>query len=215
MNTDPNWTMWLYGSRARGDWDISSDDDYLLIADSSPRELQQKPALVSHYTWDEVRHMIEYGSLFLHHVKHEAVHVRSGNEGKEHFLDLLERLPNYTRAQRDIQAFRLALQDVATSLASGGQRYLEAASLAATLRHMCILGCHLTGPTVFGRLSAYEELTKRLALAGPSQGFDQLYKYRLFMDGRRDMPSTPSDLFFSNWLTLARTVLNRIERYVS
>ena len=71
----------LYGSQARGDADSISDVDVLVAGTTAPLadeiaallpEGVEGPLHASHYTWNELKAMSRYGSLFLHHVAAEA-----------------------------------------------------------------------------------------------------------------------------------------------
>ena len=69
-----SYSVWLYGSRSRGDFDDHSDVDVLVVTDPGNREMTfdlsmySRTPTVSHYLWNEIERMAEYGSLFLRHV---------------------------------------------------------------------------------------------------------------------------------------------------
>ena len=87
----PGQTMWLYGSHARGQVDPLSDQDVLVVSDvaiefeclQSISPITLHGASVSRYTWKEIKGMAAYGSLFLQHLRLEAVplYESTGSEG--------------------------------------------------------------------------------------------------------------------------------------
>jgi hypothetical protein len=120
--------LWLYGSNARGDVDVISDFDLLLVADSeiSPRDIppEKRDLLtfgsVSRYDWKEVEGMAKYGSLFLHHIRLEGRCLGSSSTSVLSLRTILSQLPPYQRVKSDLRAFQTTVDDIRQSLKAGG-----------------------------------------------------------------------------------------------
>ena len=103
----------LYGSTARGDSDFHSDCDILLVDDCVTR-LFATASILRHrgyscatYTWSSLEHMAAHGSLFIQHLRTEAVILsdRRGRLGA--FLQAYSPLADYSRdidSTRDVIA---------------------------------------------------------------------------------------------------------------
>ena len=109
------YAVWLYGSESRGDVSLSSDVDILMIGKGSlplqvSRTFQGRRISVSRYRWVEVERMAGYGSLFLHHLRAEAKILHESLAAVGRLRAILNNLPDYQRADRDVHAFRQSLQ---------------------------------------------------------------------------------------------------------
>ena len=156
-----DYEVWLYGSRARGDADVASDTD-LLVVGNDPDGIEAVVASVpwpgssvSFYTWPEVESMWRYGSLFLDHIRSEASLLRACPSDPGRFQTLLASLPRFSRARHDLGAFRRALDEGEDSLSRGGWPDLELQILATVARHAAILACHCLDESVFGRTEPF------------------------------------------------------------
>jgi hypothetical protein len=206
----------LYGSRARGDDDYLSDIDMLYVGDERsaiPINEVDKRVCISHYTWDEFEAMQQYGSLFLLHLKMHSRPISFSIDGIEAYSRLLNTLPPYQHACRNIHSFRLALSDVREALESKDTSVeLELGYMATTLRHAAILGCYLLGKPEFGRYAAVETFCRTTGL--PSKivtEFVHLYHFRM-MIARDERP--PQRLmpyrYVENWLDWSTDVVEEV-----
>jgi hypothetical protein len=91
----------LYGSRVRGDYDIISDRDILLV-DSDIGTLCESAQFFSArgyscavYTWQRLRHMADKGALFLQHLKQESLILKDDADQLSSLLAAYEPKANY------------------------------------------------------------------------------------------------------------------------
>src|SRR4051794_28884949 len=112
---------WLYGSVARGTDDNTSDLDVLVVGPAlSGGPMTRSPVAtlprtehlsLRNYSWAEVEAMASYGSLFLLHLHLEGRPLVTNNAA-DRLRRILDSLPPYAGADRDILGFSVALQDV-------------------------------------------------------------------------------------------------------
>ncbi len=218
MNTS-GYAVWLYGSYARGASDCHSDLDILVTADrlTNISEIEQyvpvalNGASVSRYTWNEISRMAEYGSLFLQHLKLEAVPLYETSSHRGTLRGVLDKLGDYGLAQRDLRGFWTVLDDVAESLDSKEEETYELAVLGTVIRHSAILGCWLLKQPSFGRLEPVSRFVKLRGIEGlVEREFPDLYRYRLYTDGRLGRESL-RELSGNRWLERTRLVVASVE----
>lgn len=160
--------MWLYGSRSRGDADALSDSDLLVVGppgtdtELAASEFTYPHPKISFYTWDELRRMHSYGSLFLLHVRAEGRRLRPSGGDSDRLPTLLASLPPFSRAEEDLAGFRRALVESRTSLADGGWPDFECEVVATVARHAAILGAYCVGEPAFGREQPFHVVGARL-----------------------------------------------------
>ncbi len=209
--------VWLYGSEARGDASPSSDVDVLLVGEGLvPREVSQRyrgrRISVSRYGWEEMRGMAEYGSLFLHHLRTEAKVLYESPDTAGRLRAILNGLPRYQRAQRDVRAFRQSLLDISAELPEPPDLEFELATLAALIRRIGILGSYLLGRPRFDRIGPVTEIVEAWKLPGVlSSEFGALYRHRVVADGVDSVPTPPNAGVLTLWIERAGSMLDRLE----
>jgi predicted nucleotidyltransferase len=81
-----------FGSRKRGDFDLSSDKDVLLLSDdwtdmNAEKDKKKKDGYsVSSFTKNRAKYLISEGSLFFKHIKDEGVLVNGSSDEYEHLI---------------------------------------------------------------------------------------------------------------------------------
>jgi hypothetical protein len=202
--------IWLYGSSARGDTDAVSDIDLLVAGAADTDTLERLPYApdqmsIVQYEWDELELMASYGSLFLHHVRLEGHPLEAPESSRLSML--LEALPPYGRASRELASFETVLDDVECSLAGDHSPAFELSVIATALRHSCILGCYAIGQPTFGRHTAFAVFLSHAgypALVDPARA---LYDFRLHEDARTNVPFAATSEDVREWLVRARTIV--------
>lgn len=218
MNT-PGYAVWLYGSHARGVADCHSDLDILVAGDHLPNNSEVRRhfpwasdhASVSHYAWHEIEQMAEYGSLFLQHLRLEAIPIYETPSHRGNLQRVLNGLGDYRLAERDLRGFRAVLDDVAEALDSESEETYELAVLGTVIRHATILGCWLLKQPSFGRLEPVSSFVNKSDLDQLiEKEFQELYSYRLYIDGRVEREAL-GELSARQWLERARQVVKKVE----
>jgi predicted nucleotidyltransferase len=218
--TNDSYSIWMYGSRARGDWDSKSDFDLFIAIDSLERVkdvcfrngIAENRCSISAYSWDEIEKMSSYGSLFLHHLKLEGKRIVDSPAGRLRLEALLSNLCPYQNAARDVVGFKTAIADVRQSINTGWLLNYELSVVATILRHASILGCYIAGQPQFGRLSPVHWLAKEWNLNdGVLNKFSELYMFRLAADGREQCPPVASQEYLEKWCRFLERFLNKLE----
>ena len=217
-----NSAIWMYGSSARGDTDDLSDLDVLVVGriDSSVNVTvkeatgDERVASISNYSWREVEEMAAYGSLFLQHLRLEARPLIEDGPCEGRLRHVLDNMGPYTRAPRDLTAFRTVVRDVEGSLGVGDLVLFELSVLATVIRHASILGCWLLGRPSFGRTEPVARFSRAcMRELGGMAGFADLYAYRLYFD-RRVGRNELVDVCPGGWVRRARALLMALEETI-
>ncbi len=211
------YAVWLYGSESRGDASLSSDVDILMIGEGSlPPQVSQsfrgRRISVSRYGWAEIGRMAGYGSLFLHHLRAEGrvLHESPGADGRLRVI--LDDLPDYQRAQRDVRAFRQSLLDISAELPEPPDLEFELSTLAALIRRIGILGSYLLGRPRFDRIGPVTQVVEAWKLPDVfSSEFPQFYWHRLATEGVDSVTTRPNATALAVWVERAGLMLDRLE----
>jgi hypothetical protein len=156
----------LFGSKARGDSDESSDVDMLIvqrekipkvqryIIESDLRTLKRNYS-ICWYSEQTLCRMYVEGHLFAWHLYKESVNV--GNSAKD-FIDLLGQPNRYTEAVSDIKGFRDILCETNLSLSkSDGNATYEAGIIFVCSRNIAMIAStYLADGPYFGRRSPFQ-----------------------------------------------------------
>ena len=188
-------SVWLYGSNARGDNDLSSDVDILVIGESMKdfKHIQKlipkglKISDLNFYSWKEIKNMAKYGSLFLHHLKLEGKCIYEGRYAKNTLLYLFSKLGKYKKASSDLKSFSRVIKETKQSLILNDMLIFDLSVLATVIRHCSILGCWFLGRPCFKRIEPVNHIVKELNMKNLTiREYSDLYKYKLYVAKRID-----------------------------
>ena len=93
----------LFGSAARGDYDFFSDRDLLIVSDDAKtlRELKSKYDSAgwscTAYSWRRLQDAADQGSLFVQHLKQEAILLSDASHRLAHLMDTFSAKASYKR----------------------------------------------------------------------------------------------------------------------
>ena len=155
--------------------------------------------------------MAAYGSLFLQHLRLEAVPLYEST-GSEGFLrSLLDNLGDYALAHRDVSGFEVVLDDTEEAASGNDQDRYELAVLGTVIRHCSILGCWLLRKPSFARVEPVARLVSQCGLREEiAAEFEDLYRHRLYIDGRVG-PAALRPSSAMAWLSRAREMVQTVK----
>lgn len=223
MKNQTHIAVWLYGSRARGDYDSISDTDVLvvcepLVTDETICALTttlQDSCSISRYSWEEIKSMSRFGSLFLHHIRGEGRPLFESASAQGRLAQLLSNMHDYELAERDLKGFRTALMDVSESMTDPGSVSYELSVVGTVIRHASILGCWLAGNPKFSRTEPVRLFVGEAGLPEEyAMEFPSLYQFRLYTYFRAERPTVPSVEYLRLWLNRAWIILSKLEERV-
>lgn len=213
--TNSEWSMRLFGSAARGGSDEFSDVDLLVVGDVPKRHVIEQvragaraaPVAIAQYSWEQVKQMAEYGSLFLQHVLLEGQRVASSSDGDNCLDDILSSMGDYTRTEADLLAFHTVVDDSVMAVSSGHEPSYEAGVVATTIRHSSILGCWLLGEPSFGRIEPTARIFDQMGYGDELvRDYEKLYSCKLYSEGRLSSIDMPSATYVLRWCETAREI---------
>ncbi|TCC10334.1 nucleotidyltransferase domain-containing protein [Kribbella soli] len=216
--------VWLYGSVARGTFTPQSDLDLLVASDAQcPIEIELEPIVaglpqvehrsITSYTWPQLAQMSAYGSLFLLHLKLEARLLHRRGDDAAGLVNLLGTLQPYRLAHRDLRGFSATLDDVAESLADGGDPAYELSVIATVIRHCSVLACYLDGEPEFSRDKSIPIALERFGMHKFAQGALEIYKYRIARARKVRIEDHPSGEEALMWLDAAKHFVDAVGSY--
>jgi predicted nucleotidyltransferase len=193
----------LYGSHARGDANHDSDKDVCVFTQKyTPVDEIQLTSLLpvlgdttlslATYCQNDLTAMLEYGSLFLWHIKLEGRIVH----GKDYLAPQLERLTPFQRHHAEIVYHAEIFDDLlnATTTPCTANEF-DLSLLFTIVRNTCMILAHKAGVHVFGRLACYHvaaQMFHDLPLDETTYLKLSMWKsvYERGADAQRTLPST-------------------------
>jgi hypothetical protein len=164
-NAAANTSVAVFGSQARGDADLLSDRDMLVVSSRLDRARGARSAAFVNgwnttlYTWNELDRAVARNSLFVQHLKREAVIVNDPDSRLQHCLSNAAPRPSYSWEMAEARELIGALEHVPTApwapgwgldvLATGfrslaiaelADRGIFAYSMASILDNLCYCG---------------------------------------------------------------------------
>ena len=185
----------LYGSYGRGDAVSDSDVDVCVftaiertrteeaIRDQVPN-LPNKPLNLVVYSQEAVHAMLDYGSLFLWHIKLEGKVLL----GHEYVESLMKELKPFVRHHDEILYHKDLLLDIEDAVnSSWTPNELDLSLLFTISRNTCMILSHKRGEPVFDRYECYKT-ARRLCPDLPltSQTFFYLSKWKTIYERTPD-----------------------------
>ena len=175
----------LYGSWARHENDRLSDMDILIVTedtvtkkfvilDSEGNPLPEK--WISVYSKESIEKMKRYTSLFLWHIKLEALYLYK----KDFYMDdVLNGLQDYSRTAEDIYQYKVICRDIKELMEK--EQFLtlfyELSLLASLVRNIAIAYCCVKGKMCFGRMKPVRFLIEDYPLFSMEE-YAKLYTFR-------------------------------------
>ena len=218
-------SIWLYGSNARGDSDLLSDVDILVIGESIQnfkyiQKLIPKGLKISDlnfYSWKEIKNMAKYGSLFLHHLKLEGKCIYEGRHAKNILPYLFSKLGEYKKASNDLKSFSRVIEETKQSLILNDMLIFDLSVLATVIRHCSILGCWFLGRPCFKRIEPVSHIVKELNMKNLTvREYSDLYKYKLYVAKRIDKIAIQRiNISPKKWIENSEIIINGVEGIIN
>lgn len=159
--------IFIYGSFARNDYDINSDMDILVISEYGNNRIENRvKQIISKYTDDimldisvysgkRFETLLEYGSLFLHHIRQEGIIVYGkGKNAKKEYL--FGKLKEFKGVSEDLLLYSRMLEKSRCSIRENGVNFFDLNNLCILARNTMIVTCYREGNPKYGKWDAYE-----------------------------------------------------------
>ena len=220
MENDQNINcIMLYGSWARHENDEFSDMDILIVTetttnkkfvilDSEGKILPEK--WVSVYCKEDIAYMKKNTSLFLWHIKLEALCLYK----KDLFMDkILNNLTEYRGTAEDIYQYKVICQDIKELMEK--QQFIslfyELSLLASLVRNIAIAYCYVNGKKCFGRIKPVFLLTEDYPLFSIEE-YMELYKFRsLYNNSEKNYYGKIELEFIWKWIDIIEELIEVME----
>lgn len=218
--------IYIYGSYARGESDIYSDIDILVvintqeykdiinIKDNMKSKLNIPRDWISIYSYNRIEEMKQYGAYFLWHLKLEGKKVYSR---KRYLENTLKSIPKYKKCKMDLIQYNDICIDIENSVKKEQYNiYYELNVLASIVRNASIAFCFLNNKYIFSRYKpvkfVIDSISKNIGLKGINidiREYDELYKYRIIYN-RGGLYPERDDLieFLLKWINIAKYIIN-------
>lgn len=220
-----NISVWLYGSSSRGDTDLLSDVDILVIGESIKnfRSIQKiipkglKVSNLNFYSWKEIKSMAQYGSLFLHHLRLEGKCIYEGKHTKNKLLHIFSNLGKYKKASSDLKSFSKVIEETKQSLVLNDMLFFDLAVLATVIRHCSILGCWFLNKPCFKRIEPVKHIVKELNMKNLTIGeYSDLYRYKFYIEQRIDKTAIQNiRISPEKWIENSEIIVSGVEGVVN
>ena len=159
-----NTTFALFGSAARGDNDVFSDRDLLIVSEDGPCLRKMKSAYdavgwsSTAYSWSRLQGAADQGSLFVQHLKQEAKVLRDPSEQLSQLLAEYSPKPSYQRESNGAASLLGNLMQDLPRCDAGPMWTLDV--LSAGFRSLAVANLADHGIYVFANSEIIDGLTK-------------------------------------------------------
>lgn len=219
MNNSEILSIIIFGSAARGESDAYSDVDVCVITrnilDTSQSDILKKIISeqytlssedVTIYASSQIEDMIEYGSLFLWHVKLEGKILFDVG----YFKEAIDKLSRYDKHLSELYYHSELIDDVARSVAIFSVvNELDLSQIFTVCRNTCMILAHYNNEYAFGRNSAFLAASRIYPdLPLTQQEYTDLSKWKLrYERGLYGDINLPSFNEIDNIIRLAKKLL--------
>ncbi|MFO3729233.1 nucleotidyltransferase domain-containing protein [Butyricimonas muris] len=159
----------LYGSWARGEQDRESDIDIVVFTDKTIKRIEDgvlehyilpfrvKDCNISIYDTLMLNQMLEYGSLFLWHIKLEGICLH----GRSYLDSCFTRLLDFTHHKEEIEYHQRLLDSLLEAQRiTGIIEDFDFSLLFTIVRNTCMILVHKKGQMIFSKYKCFESASQ-------------------------------------------------------